>query len=64
MDDLLVSERPTPERKARLTASFNHGFRSFSGVYVRCTPSAIDALGRFMEEGEKLSEDIATRYGN
>ncbi len=64
MNDLLVSEKPTPERKAQLTASFNHGYRSFSSAYVRCTPSAIDALGRFMKEGELLSEDISTRYGN
>jgi uncharacterized protein (TIGR02301 family) len=64
MNDLLVSERPTNERKAQLTASFNHGFRSFNGVYVRCTPSAIDALSRFMKEGAELSEDISTRYGN
>ena len=64
MSDLLVSEKPTVERKAQLTASFNHGYRSFNGVYVRCTPSAIDALGRYMKEGELLSEDISTRYGN
>lgn len=64
MNELLVSEKPTPERKAQLTASFNHGYRSFDGVYVRCTASAIDALGRFMNEGALLSEDISTRYGN
>ncbi len=64
MNELLVSEKPSSERKAQLTASFNHGYRSFDGVYVRCTPSAIDALGRFMKEGALLSEDISTRYGN
>jgi uncharacterized protein (TIGR02301 family) len=64
MNDLIVSEKPTNERKAQLTASFNHGFRSFDGVYLRCTPSATDALSRFMKEGEELSEDISTRYGN
>jgi uncharacterized protein (TIGR02301 family) len=64
MNEILVSEKPTPERKAQLTASFNHGYRSFDGVYVRCTPSAIDALGRFMKEGALLSEDISSRYGN
>jgi uncharacterized protein (TIGR02301 family) len=64
MNDILVSEKPTPERKALLTASFNHGYRSFDGVYLRCTDAAIDALQRFMKEGELLSEDISTRYGN
>ncbi|MGL4488670.1 MAG: TIGR02301 family protein [Rhizobiaceae bacterium] len=64
MSDLLVSEKPSPQRKAQLTASFNHGFRSFEGVYLRCTPSSIEALSRFMKEGQILSQEIATRYGN
>jgi uncharacterized protein (TIGR02301 family) len=64
MGEILVSEKPTLERKAQLTASFNHGYRSFDGVYVRCTPSAVEALQRFMTEGAALSHDIATRYGN
>ncbi len=64
MGELIENEVPTPERRARLTASFNHGYRSFDGVYMRCTDAAAEALSRFMSEGEALTLDVATRYGN
>ena len=64
MEQLLASENPPPERKARFVASFNRGYRSFDGVYVACTASATEAISRYMKEGEALSRDIATRYGN
>ena len=64
MERLLASENPQPERKARFVASFNRGYRSFDGVYVACTASATEAISRYMKEGEALSRDIATRYGN
>lgn len=64
MEKLLESENPDPERRARFIASFNRGYRSFSGSYTRCTPSATEAIARYMKEGETLSRDIASRYGN
>jgi len=64
MEKLLESENPAPERRARFIASFNRGYRSFSGTYTQCTPSATEAIARYMKEGETLSRDIASRYGN
>ena len=64
MEQLLASENPSPDRKARFVASFNRGYRSFDGVYVACTASATEAISRYMKEGEALTRDIATRYGN
>ena len=64
MNDLVVSENPTPERKAKIIAGFNHGYRSYGGIYLRCTPAATTALDQFMIEGKALSEDIAQRYAN
>lgn len=64
MEQLLASENPGPERRARFIASFNRGYRSFDGVYVACTASATEAITRYVKEGEALSRDIATRYGN
>jgi uncharacterized protein (TIGR02301 family) len=64
MVQLLAIENPGPERRARFIASFNRGYRSFDGVYMSCTPSANEAIGRYTREGEALSRDIATRYGN
>ncbi|KQZ94259.1 hypothetical protein ASD64_05205 [Mesorhizobium sp. Root157] len=64
MEKLLESENPDSERRARFIASFNRGYRSFSESYKRCTPSATEAINRYMKEGEALTRDIASRYGN
>jgi len=64
MEKLLESENPDPERRARFIASFNRGYRSFGETYKSCTPSATAAINRYMKEGEALTRDIASRYGN
>ncbi|MER9417161.1 TIGR02301 family protein [Mesorhizobium sp. M0306] len=64
VEKLIASENPNPERRARFIASFNRGYRSFGGTYTQCTASATEAISRYMKEGETLSRDIASRYGN
>lgn len=64
MEKLLQAENPSPERRSRFIASFNRGYRSFEGTYTGCTASATEAIKRYMSEGETLSRDIASRYGN
>jgi uncharacterized protein (TIGR02301 family) len=64
MEELLAVENPDAARRARLIARFNHGYRSFEGSYSACTPSATEAIRRYMKEGEQLSREISSRYGN
>lgn len=64
MEALLEAEDPEPERRARLVARFNHGYRSFEASYSTCTASAVEAIRRYMKEGETLTGEIALRYGN
>ena len=64
MEALIAAENPDDERRAKLTASFNRGYRSFETTYTTCTSSALAAIARYMKEGEALSRDTATRYGN
>ncbi|MGB3390196.1 MAG: TIGR02301 family protein [Pseudaminobacter sp.] len=64
MEKLLEAERPDPARRAKFIASFNRGYRSFEGAYARCTPSATEAIARYMKEGESLTREVAGRYGN
>ena len=64
MERLLTAEKPEPERRARFIASFNRGYRSFEGTYSTCTDSATEAISRYMKEGEALTREIATKYGN
>jgi len=64
MESLIEVENPEPERRARFVASFNRGYRSFDSIYTTCTASAIEAIERYMLEGETLSKDIAVKFGN
>lgn len=64
MEALLQAESPDEARRARFVASFNRGYRSFETTYATCTPSALEAIARYIREGEALSRDTATRYGN
>jgi uncharacterized protein (TIGR02301 family) len=64
MEKLLESEEPDAARRAQFVASFNRGYRSFEATYTSCTASATEAIRRYMAEGETLTRDIATRYGN
>ncbi|WP_011580302.1 MULTISPECIES: TIGR02301 family protein [Chelativorans] len=64
MESLLQAEAPSEERRAKLTASFNRGYRAFAGVYTNCTDAAVQAIDRYMKEGETLTDEITRRYGN
>ena len=64
MDKLLTSENPDAERRAKFIASFNRGYRSFQTTYTVCTSSAVEAINRYTKEGETISSEIASRYGN
>lgn len=62
MEGLLAVEKPAPNRRARLIAQFNKGYRSFDSVYATCTPQALTAVDRYMNEGKALAGEINSRY--
>ncbi|NLS03009.1 TIGR02301 family protein [Rhizobium sp. P32RR-XVIII] len=65
MQRLLDSEtKDEPQRKERLTAAFNRGYRAFASVYTDCTQSAIVAEERYRNEGATLATEITSRFGN
>lgn len=64
MQALLDAEAPSGERRERLTASFNRGYRGFQQTYRTCTPAADFAIRRYLEEGSKIARDITARYAN
>ena len=63
MAKIVETEKPGPNRRARLIAHFNRGYRSFSSTYAECTPSALLASERYVKEGIALTNQITTRYG-
>ena len=64
MQALLDAEAPTAERRNRMVANFNRGYRSFQQAYRSCTPAANVAVRRYLEEGSKISREITARYTN
>jgi uncharacterized protein (TIGR02301 family) len=64
MEALVEAEAPTGDRRARMVASFNHGYRGFQQTYRTCTPAADIAIRRYLDEGARISRDITARYAN
>jgi uncharacterized protein (TIGR02301 family) len=61
---LIEAEAPAGERKARMIASFNRGYRGFQQSYRACTPAADLVIRRYLEEGSKIAREVTARYAN
>ena len=64
MQALLDAEAPDGERRRKIVASFNRGYRGFQQTYRNCTPAADLAIRRYLDEGAKIARDITARYAN
>lgn len=61
MQSILESETSNVVRKARITRSFNQGYRTYSHMYSTCTPSAQATIERFLAESADISEGLVIR---
>jgi len=61
---LIEAEAPSGDRRARMVASFNRGYRVFQQNYRTCTPAADLVIRRYLEEGSKIARDVTARYAN
>ena len=61
---LIDAEAPTGDRRARMIASFNRGYRGYQQSYRTCTPAADLVIRRFLEEGSKIAREVTARYAN
>jgi uncharacterized protein (TIGR02301 family) len=61
---LIDAEAPTGERRTRMIASFNRGYRGFQQSYRTCTPAANIVIRRYLEEGSRIAREVTARYGN
>jgi uncharacterized protein (TIGR02301 family) len=64
MEALVEAEVPAGERRQRMVASFNRGYRGFQQTYRSCTPAADIAIRRYLDEGARIARDITARYAN
>ncbi|MGH6770676.1 MAG: TIGR02301 family protein [Xanthobacteraceae bacterium] len=61
---LIDAEAPTGDRRKRMIASFNRGYRGFQQTYRTCTPAADLVIRRYLEEGSKIAREVTARYAN
>jgi len=61
---LIDAEAPSGERRRKIVASFNRGYRGFQQTYRVCTPAADLAIRRYLDEGAKIAREITARYAN
>jgi uncharacterized protein (TIGR02301 family) len=64
MQALIDAEAPAGDRRARMIANFNRGYRGFQQTYRTCTPAADLVIRRYLEEGSKIAREMTARYAN
>jgi uncharacterized protein (TIGR02301 family) len=64
MQALIDAEAPSGERRRKIVASYNLGYRGYQQTYRTCTPAANVAIRRFLDEGAKIAREITARYAN
>ena len=64
MQSIIDAEAPSGDRRARIIANFNRGYRGFQQTYRTCTPAADLVIRRYLEEGSKIAREMTARYAN
>lgn len=64
MQALVDAEAPGGERRRKIVANFNRGYRGFQQTYRTCTPAADIAIRRYLDEGARIAREITARYAN
>jgi uncharacterized protein (TIGR02301 family) len=64
MQALIDAEAPDGERRRKIIANYNRGYRGFQQTYRTCTPAADLAIRRYLDEGAKIAREITARYAN
>ena len=65
MQALVDADTPNHgERRSKMVAAFNRGFRIFQQSYRTCTPAADLVIRRYLDEGSKIAREVTARYAN
>src|SRR5215471_18836041 len=64
MQSLVDAEAPSGERRVRMIASFNRGYRGYQQSYRTCTPAADLVIRRYLEDGSKIARAMSGRFAN
>jgi uncharacterized protein (TIGR02301 family) len=64
MANLLAAEEAASDsERKRLAGAYNEGFHGYALTYRTCTANARLVIGRYLDEGERLTRDVESRYG-
>lgn len=63
MAALIEAEAQSDLRRARLAGAFNRGLRGYAASYRGCTASARLVIARALADADRLTRDLASRYG-
>ncbi len=58
MREIIDGEGGSALRRAKLSRSFNNGYRSYSRTYQTCSPTAQTAISRFLAEGAQIADTM------
>jgi uncharacterized protein (TIGR02301 family) len=58
MKELMDTEGSSALRRARLTRSFNNGYRAYSRNYSACSATVQSAITRFLTEGAEIADSL------
>ena len=64
MQAVIDAEAPSGDRRARMIAYFNRGYRGFQQTYRTCTPAADLVIRRYLDEGSRIAREVTARYAN
>lgn len=62
--EFMSVEPMSQARRERFAGAYNRGFQSYRLVYRKCTDNARLSIERLMDDGAKLTREIASRFGS
>ena len=62
MEQLLEAEGVTQQRKERLAGAYNRGYLGHQPAHRTCTERSRLVIDRMLDQGQKITRELATRY--
>ncbi len=62
MTQLIEAEGTTPQRRDRLAGAWNRGYLGHQPAHRVCTERVREAIDRFIDQGQRLTRELAGRY--
>ena len=61
--ELIALDDPDEDRAQRLNGAFNQGYNAYARLHRTCMVSTREAISRLLNDADRLTRDIRSRYG-